>query len=55
MVQDVRQFYFGDNDVSDETLYEYVDMMSDIYFVYNTRHLVALHGEQSKMNTYMMR
>lgn len=55
MVKDVRHFYFGYNDVIDETLEMYVEMMSDIFFVYNTRNLVAMHGEKSKKNTFFMR
>lgn len=55
MVHEIRNFYFDDNDVSIETIQEYVDMMSDLFFVYNTRHMVGLHGETSNKNTYLLR
>ncbi|KAL0895516.1 hypothetical protein ABMA27_011625 [Loxostege sticticalis] len=43
VIQKVKEFYFDNKPVSEETVLGYVDIMSDLLFVYSTLRAVNLH------------
>lgn len=44
----LRQFYFGDKLITEETLPQFIDLMSDAYFVYPNYKSIELHQKNAK-------
>lgn len=52
---EARQFYFGESDVSNDTLHEYIDLLSDSMLVYGLDKAAKLHAKKSNANVYYYR
>ncbi|KAJ9599104.1 hypothetical protein L9F63_010372, partial [Diploptera punctata] len=52
ITQKIKTFYFGDAPVSQETLFQYVDLSSDTWFVNGVYTAVKLHAAQSTAPVY---
>ncbi|KAL0810971.1 hypothetical protein ABMA28_010265 [Loxostege sticticalis] len=53
MAQEIKQFYFGDKAVSNETILKYVDFLSDVIFVYPMQKAVTLQVEAGNNEVYL--
>ncbi|KAJ4438845.1 hypothetical protein ANN_14798, partial [Periplaneta americana] len=52
VAQKIKKFYFGDKPVSQETLLEYIDLSSDMWFVARIHQTVRLHSSKSSAPVY---
>lgn len=52
IAQKIKKFYFGDSPVSQETLFQYVDLSSDTWFVNGVYTSVKLHAAHSTAPVY---
>lgn len=55
MMQDVREYYFGDKRVGQKTTLEYVRMISDINFDYPDYKSMKMHIQHGKGNVFSLR
>lgn len=56
MAREIRNFYFGENSVVDnKTMGEYIDMMSDVFFVYGIDKVTKMHAKKSNGKTFYYR
>lgn len=55
MAQKVREFYFGNAAIDDQTLLQYVNMMNDVVFAYPTHKSAKIHAKNAKGKTYFVR
>ncbi|KAL0810968.1 hypothetical protein ABMA28_010262 [Loxostege sticticalis] len=49
----IKQFYFGDKAVGDETVLQYVDFLSDVIFIYPMQKAVTLQVESGNNEIYL--
>lgn len=54
LAQEIRQFYFKDAAVDKSTLNQYVDLFSDINFVYAIDKSAKQHAEKSSAKTFYL-
>ncbi|CAK1548593.1 unnamed protein product [Leptosia nina] len=53
VAQKIKEFYFGNSGVTDETVLSYVDFFSDVFFTYSTLRSVQLHVEAGHDSIYL--
>lgn len=53
--KEIRHFYFGNRSVDKDTLTEYVDLLSDAFFVYGVDRAVKAQAQQSSGRTYLFK
>lgn len=52
IVRNVREFYFGDAEIDDALIEQYVTLFSDMNFAYHMYKSAAIHAEQSNANVF---
>lgn len=52
MAQEIRKYYFGASTVCKETAMQYINLMSDVYFVYGIDKAAKIHAEKSSGKTF---
>lgn len=56
MASEIRDFYFGeDGVVGNETMEDYMDMLSDVFFVYGIDKVTKMHAKKSTGKTFYYR
>lgn len=50
--QEVRKFYFGDAVIDEKMSMQYIDLLSDLNFVYPNYRAMRMHAGMSKGKTY---
>lgn len=55
LVDEVRNFYFGDNPKDDEAMRRYVDLLSDANYRYPITKATRIHAAKTKGKTYFHR
>lgn len=55
MLKEVRDFYFEDKKVGPKTTQEYIDMISDLNFIYPYYKSIKAHIQYSKGKAFAMR
>ncbi|KAL0849963.1 hypothetical protein ABMA28_011883 [Loxostege sticticalis] len=53
VAKQVKEFYFGDKLISEETVLEYIDYFSDVIFTYGTLRAVKLHVKAGNNKIYL--
>lgn len=53
MIQEARQFYFGDKPVDKDSLNEFVKLLSDVFFIYGIDKMVRVQAARSSGKTYL--
>lgn len=51
----VRGFYFGNSEVSEHSLLQYVNMINDLTFTYPAYKSAKMHAKNGKGKTYFVR
>lgn len=55
LTNEIRQFYFGDNAIDEQTVSKYFDLLSDINFVWGIDRSVKTLAANSKGKTFYTR
>ncbi|KPJ13739.1 Esterase FE4 [Papilio machaon] len=51
----IKRFYFGNRQISEETIFRYIDYFTDVMFAYSTLRSVRLQVESGNNNIYLYR
>lgn len=52
MAQEIRTYYFGALPVCKETALQYINLLSDIFFVYGIDKAAKIHAENTSGKTF---
>lgn len=52
MIKDVRAFYFGDKPIGENSLKEFVKLLSDVFFIYGIDKSVKAQAKRSDGKTF---
>lgn len=52
MAHEIRMYYFGAFPVCKETALQFINLLSDVYFVYGIDKAAKLHAEKSSGKTF---
>lgn len=53
--RDIRQFYFGNKSIDGGTLREYVQLLSDSFFIYGIHRAVEAQAKVSSGKTFLLK
>jgi len=48
----VREYYFGQQEINNETIYNYIDLLSDIFYTYGIQKTVQKYSKFKSAKTY---
>lgn len=55
IVKEIRDFYFGDAAIDETTLKQYIDLLSDMNFIYGIDKGAKRHAYKTDSKTYYLR
>lgn len=55
LAKEIREFYFKDAAIDENTLKPYIDLLSDVNFAYGINKAVKRHAAKTNSKTYFIR